>query len=77
MKSLTERMQAGIRAASKQTHITPRQASLKAGFNQNQLLRFLTGQTGIKIQTLDDICNNGFGLTFNQVWILGGKLSEQ
>ncbi len=61
----------GIARASEVTGISTRKASIDAGYNENQLNRFLSGSTDIKVITLDDICVNGFGLPFDTVYRMG------
>jgi len=67
----TNQFRAGIREASRITGISTRQASLKAGFNENQLNRFLTAQTDIRLQTLERICLDGFGMKWTTIYELG------
>ncbi len=67
----TNQFRAGIRKAIEITGTSPRQASLKAGFNENQLHRFLTAQTDIKLTTLEKICMDGFGMKFQTIYDLG------
>ena len=54
----------------------PGQVSLKAGYNQNQAHRFLTGRTDIKLQTVVDLCEKGFGLDSETVLDLGRELKR-
>ena len=61
----------GLEKASRVTGISTRQASLKAWFNQHQLNRFMSGDTNIKLSTLDTICTDGFGLPFDTVYRMG------
>ena len=62
---------AGLIEASRVTGISIRQASIRAGFNENQIARFLGGGHDIKLETLDAICTGGFGLTFETVYRMG------
>jgi hypothetical protein len=71
MKNIVEVYQDGIREASRITKISTRQASIRAGFNQNQLNRFLSGDTDIKLGTLVKLCRDGFGLNMETVYNLG------
>lgn len=61
----------GIKAASKATGISFRQASMKAGYNENQVTRFVHGGTDIYLTTLDDICRKGYGMSFDTVYRMG------
>lgn len=67
-----ERMMKGIKVASVVTGISTRQAALAAGYNQNQLVRFFSGNHDILLTTLEDICVKGYGLTFDKVYEFGG-----
>jgi len=69
----SERIRNGLKWAINKTGITSRQASLKAGFNENQLHRYLTERNDILVGNLEKICVDGFGLTFNEIYELGGK----
>ena len=62
---------AGLKEASRVTKISYRKASLDAGYNENQVIRFVSGDNDIKLTTLDDICRNGFGLPFDTVFRMG------
>ena len=61
----------GINKAIENTAISSRQASLAAGFNENQLNRFLSGKNDILLETLDEICREGFGLPLDTVFRMG------
>lgn len=67
----TQQFRRGLRKAAEVTNVSTRQASLKAGYNQNQLNRFLSGKQDIRLATLDDVCRKGFGLQFDTVWNMG------
>lgn len=69
----SERYQVGLRKAAEMTGKSFRKASLDAGMNQNQVMRFVKGQTDIKLGTLDKICNDGFGMTMETVYKIGGQ----
>ena len=60
----------GIRKAIRLTDTSSRQASLKSGYNQHQINRFLSGDD-IKLETLQDICTKGFGMTFETIYRMG------
>lgn len=60
----------GIKRAIKITGTSSRQASIKAGYNQHQINRFIGGMD-IKLTTLDDLCCKGFGLSFEGVFRMG------
>lgn len=62
---------AGLKRAVIVTGISPRQASLRAGFNEGQLNRFINGSTNIKLDTLDAVCTEGFGMKFDTVYRMG------
>lgn len=62
----------GLKAAHKATGISFRQASLKAGYNENQINRFMKS-TDMLICTMDDICDKGFGMSFDTVFRMGAK----
>lgn len=70
--TVKERMIKGIKVASIVTGVSTRQASLQAGFNQNQLVRFFSGNHDIMLNTLEDICVKGYGLSFDKVYEFGG-----
>jgi hypothetical protein len=72
MKDIQQIYTDGLRKASEVTGISTRQASLRAGYNQNQLNRFFSRETDIKLGTLNDICELGFGMTMETVYRLGG-----
>ena len=61
----------GLLEAIRVTGISARQASLNAGFNENQLNRFISGKTDIKLNTLDSLCESGFGLPMDTVYRMG------
>jgi len=61
----------GLSEAIRVTGISARQASMKAGFNENQLNRFMSGKTDIKLNTLDNLCELGFGLPMETVYRMG------
>ena len=69
--SAANQFRRGLRKASENTGISFRQASLAAGYNQNQLNRFMTGKTGIKLGTLVRLCEDGFNIPFGTVLRLG------
>ena len=60
----------GLKKAMKITGTSARQVSVKAGKNQEQVNRFMAG-ADIKLKTLDDICRDGLGMSFNTVWWMG------
>ena len=68
--NMSDRYRRGIRAALTVRKMSGRQASLKAGFNENQITRFLTGSTDIKVSTLDKLCD-AIGVSPDTVWELG------
>ena len=70
MKS-TLQYRKGLAKAVEVTGISARQASLNAGFNENQLNRFVSGRTSIKLDTLEALCEEGFGLTMESIFRLG------
>jgi len=61
----------GLNKAMENTDVSSRQASLKAGFNEHQLNRFLFGKNDILLETLDKICQDGFGLPLDTVYRMG------
>ena len=65
------RFKRGLVLVSHETGVSMRQASMKAGFNENALNRFVNGKHDIKLMTLDTICRKGFGSTFDVVWKAG------
>lgn len=71
MKAVQTQWRDGLKEASRVTGISLRQASLTSGFNQNQVSRFTTGETDIKLGTLIEICEVGFKLPFITVFNLG------
>ncbi len=67
----SQQFRKGIKAATRHTGISFRQASLKAGYNENQVTRFISGGTDIYLTTLDDICRKGYGMSFDTVFRMG------
>ena len=63
----------GIEKAMDVTGTSARQASLKAGYNQNQIGRFLQGRNDVLLGTLEDICTKGFGMSLETVFQMGEK----
>ena len=61
----------GLLEAIRVTGISAREASMKAGFNENQANRFISGKTDIKLNTLDSLCELGFGLPMETVYRMG------
>ena len=61
----------GLEKAMELTATTARQASIKAGYNEKQLDRFISGRHDILLTTLIDICEEGFGLTIETVLRMG------
>ena len=70
-KSASDTFRRGFKTVIKNTGISARQASLNAGFNENQLNRFISGKTDIKLNTLDRLCESGFGLPMETVYRMG------
>ena len=68
--TVNQQFRRGIRKALKITDLSTRQVSLKAGYNEHQVNRFLKGMD-IKLSTLDDICNKGLGIEFETVYRMG------
>ena len=69
----TERYQIGLSKAADVTGKSFRAASLDAGYNQNQVGRFVSGETDIKMRTLEAICEKGFGMTMETIYEMGGQ----
>ena len=69
--STSDQFRQGLSSAITLTGISSRQASMKAGFNEGQINRFMHGLTDIKLSTLDDICRKGFGMSFDTVYRMG------
>jgi len=67
----SDQFRAGLKRASIATGISERQACLEAGCNENQLNRFIKHSTDIKLTTLDKICGDGFGMSFDTVYRMG------
>ena len=61
----------GFERAIEVTGISARQASIAAGFNENQLNRFMSGTTDIKLGTLVKLCELGFNLPMETVFRMG------
>jgi len=76
MTDTRKRIIRGMKVASVVQKISPRQAVLAAGRNQNQMTRFFTGSHDIMLDTIDVICTKGFGMSFEEIWALGGAASD-
>lgn len=63
----------GMTKASEVTGISARQASLRAGFNQNQVGRFLQGRNDVLLGTLERLCVKGFGMSLESVFKMGER----
>ena len=61
----------GLSEAVRITGISARDASRNAGFNAEQMTRFVSGKTDIKLGTLEKLCEFGFGLPMESVFRLG------
>ena len=61
----------GFEEAMRLTGTSARQASLNAGFNENQLNRFMLGKTDIRLGTWIKLCEDGFGLPCQTVLKMG------
>ena len=61
----------GFHEAIRVTGKSSRRASLDAGFNENQLNRFLSGDTDMKLGTLVDLCEKGFDLPMETIFRMG------
>ena len=67
----SEQFRAGIIRAIEITGKSGRQASMDAGCNENQINRFVSMDTNIRLDTLDAICTKGFGMSFDTVYRMG------
>lgn len=64
-------MREGIRKAMVIKNKTANKVSVDAGYNQNQVARFLAGDNDIQLMTLQALCVKGLGMSFNDILILG------
>ena len=62
----------GFRKALAHTDKSKRAVSLDAGFNENLLGEYMRGENrDIQFMTVEKLCEEGLGMSFNEVWILG------
>ena len=68
----SQRVRRGFKQAKKLTNKSNRQISLDAGYNENLVNLFMTGQTDdMFMNTLDDVCQKGLGMTLDTIWRMG------
>ena len=68
-----EQFKNGLNLTISITGISRRKACMSAGVNEVTLRRFLQGKTDIRLDTLDDLCQLGFGKSLDYVYHLGGE----
>ena len=69
----TDQFISGLNQVIALKEVTRTQACKNAGIDPMTLRRFLTRKTNIKLDTLTSICEDGFGVSFDKVYHLGGK----
>lgn len=68
---LSEQARRGIIQAISDTGISAWKASVEAGFNQNQVARFIRGRNDMTIGNFEQLCEKGFKLKVRDVLGLG------
>ena len=68
---IAQQMRQGIRKAIKIKETSANNVSLDAGCNRNLASQFLGGDNDIKMKTLEKLCVDGLGMSFNDILILG------
>ena len=68
---MKDQMRRGFNKALDHKGMSKRSVSLKAGVNENLLAEYLRGDGDIYMKTVESLCVNGLGMSFNEVWILG------
>jgi hypothetical protein len=68
---IDEQMRLGLRKAMKMQNKSGYRISNDAGVNKNLARTFLNGDNDIKLLTLNALCVQGLGMSFNDILILG------
>lgn len=71
MMSLQEQARRGLREALKVQNMSAWKVSVAAGFNQNQVTRFLNGRNDITLGNLERLCRDGLKMPVRKVIGLG------